>query len=95
MVVFLVAIIVLLMGVIVFLNIQFYKEKRQFRTKIESMHTLIAEITRRQSGQLHKIKLSDALNEKLKSDNAVLGQEIFGLHYELFDLLSKNNGLQK
>ncbi|MFT3793805.1 hypothetical protein [Flavobacterium sp.] len=95
MVVFLVTVIVLLMGVIVFLNIQFYREKRQFRAKIESMHIFIAEITRRQSGQRHKVQLSDALNEKLKSDNAVLSREIFTLNYELFDLLSKNNGLQK
>lgn len=95
MVAFLVSVIVLLMGVIVFLNIQFYKEKQQFRAKIESMHAFIAEITRRQSGQLHKIKLSDALNEKLKSDQAQLNREIFGLNHELFELLSKNNGLQK
>ena len=95
MIVFLIAVIVLLIVAIVYLNIAFYKDKRLFKIKLESMHQVIAEITQKQSGQLSKIKLSDELNEKLKASNVVLSNDIFGLNYELFDLLSKNNLLKK
>lgn len=95
MIVLLIVIIVLLIGCIVYLNIQFYREKRKFKTRIESMQVFIAEITRKQSGQLGRIKLSEDFNQTLKASNAVIGQDLFALNYELFDLLSKNNLLKK
>lgn len=95
MIPFLIAVIVLLIAVIVYLNVEFYKEKRLFKIKIESMHEVIAEISRKQSGQLGKIRLSDELNEKLKKSQVVLSNDIFGLNQELFQMLSKNNLLKK
>lgn len=95
MIVILIAVIVLLIAAIVCLNIAFYKEKRLFKIRLESMRQIIAEITRKQSGQLGQIKLSDELNEKLKAGNVALSQDIFGLNRELFDMLSKNNLLKK
>lgn len=91
MVVFLIAVIALLMGVIVYLNIEFYKEKKRFRAKIDAMQAVISEITRKQSGQEGRLQLSDQLNEKLKVSQQTLSRDIFGLNYALFDLLSKNN----
>lgn len=95
MIVLLSAVIVLLIGIIVYLNVQFYKEKRAFKVKLAAMHEVIAEITRKQSGQLGKIKLSDELNANLKSSNVKIGDALFGLNHELFELLSKNNLLGK
>lgn len=95
MVTFLIGVIAFLIGVIVYLNIAFYREKRRFSVKIETMQHAIAEITRKQSGQDSRVKLSEELNEKLRSSQATLSQDIFGLNYQLFDLLSKNNGLKK
>jgi peptidoglycan hydrolase CwlO-like protein len=95
MVAFLIAVIVLLIGVIVYLNLEFYNEKKRFRAKIDAMQQVIAEITRKQSGQKGRIQLSDELNEKLKSSQETLSHDIFGLNYELFDQLSKNNGPKK
>lgn len=95
MIVLLIVIILLLIGCIVYLNIQFYREKRKFKIRIESMQAFIAEIARKQSGQLGRIKLSDDFNETLKTSNAAIGQDLFALNYELFDLLSKNNLLKK
>ena len=95
MVIFLIVVIALLIGIIFYLNLEFYKEKKHFQTKMEMMQQFIIEITQKQSGQNNQVKLSDELNEKLKTSNAVLSHDIFGLNYELFDMLSKNNLLKK
>jgi hypothetical protein len=95
MVVFLIAVIAVLLGLIVYLNLEFYKEKKRFRAKIADMQQVIAEITRKQLGQNGQIKLSDELTQKLRSSQATLEQDIFGLNYALFELLSKNNGPKK
>jgi len=95
MVILLIAIILLLIAAIIYLNIAFYKEKRLFRIRIESLQQIIADITKTQSGQVNRLRLSDALDEKLKADNATLNHDIFGLNFELFDILSKNNLLKK
>ena len=95
MVYFLIGVIVLLIGIIIYLNVVFYREKRLFKIKLESMQQAVLEISKKHSGQLGKIKLSDQLNEKLKSSNVTLSHDIFGLNHELFDMLSKNNLLKK
>jgi predicted Holliday junction resolvase-like endonuclease len=95
MVVMLIAVIVLLVAAIVYLNIEFYREKRSFRIKLEVLQNAIAEISQKQSGQLGQIRLSEELEETLKSANAKLSTHIFGLNYELFELLSKNKLLKK
>lgn len=95
MVAFLIAVIVLLIGVIVFLNIEFYKDKKSFRRKLDAMRAAIAEISEKQSERLGQIQLSEELEETLKSSNATLSNAIFGLNYELFETLSKNKLLKK
>lgn len=95
MVVVLIVIIALLLVAIVYLNMEIYKEKKVFRHKLAALHNLIVEIRKKQSGQNQQIQLSKELDESLKTSNATLNNAIFGLNYELFDILSKNNGLNK
>lgn len=95
MIIFLIAVVVLLAAAMIYLHMAFYREKRLFEARLESMRQVIAEITLKQSGQSGKIRLYEELNEKLKAGNAALGQDILGLNLELFDLLYKNKLLGK
>ncbi len=90
MIVLLLIVIAGLLGIVIYLNVAFYNEKRRFRSKVRTMHKIIAENTLKQSGQLAKLKLSDDLNETLKSRQHTLSEAIFKLSYALFEQLSKN-----
>jgi len=94
MVIILAIVILLLLFVIVWLNIDFYKEKRNFKHRIETLHQVIAEITSKQRRQQDDIKLSEEFDQTMKSSKSVLSNDIFSLNYELFDMLSKNNLLK-
>lgn len=95
MIILLIATIAGLMGLIVYLNIQFYKEKEKFRAKIEALHFIIAAISKEQNGQLQQIKLSEDIDRKLKKAKASLSTDIFQLNHDLFEILSENNLLKK
>jgi len=95
MIIILSATIALLVAIIGYLNLQFYREKRAFRIRIEALQFVISEISKKQSGQIDQIKLSEDMESKLKSAKATLSNDIFGLNYELFEILSKNNLLKK
>ena len=95
MVIILVSVIVLLIAAIIYLNLQFYKEKRIFKIRLETLHQIIVEANAKQAGQSGRLIIADALDEKLKSSRSVLNNDIFGLNFELFDMLSKNNLLKK
>jgi hypothetical protein len=95
MIIILIAVIVLLLLVIVWLNVEFYKEKRDFRVRLAALQQVIAERRIEQTGQLGQIRLSEEMDQTLKANNSVLSHDIFSLNYELFDLLSKNNLLRK
>lgn len=95
MIVLLIATIVSLVGVIVFLNIRFYREKKVFKTRIEALKQIIFEISKKENGQRIQLKLSDEIDSKLKSAKATLSGDIFELNYEMFEILSKNNLLKK
>ena len=91
MIIILTTIIVALAVVIIHLNIQFYKEKEIFKIKLQVLQNSIVEISRKQSGQANQIKLSEELEQSLKNNKAILSNDLFGLNYELFEILSKNN----
>ena len=95
MVIFLIAVIAGLVAGVIYLNVQFYKEKRVFKDRLESLRQIIVDSSKKQNGQANQLKLSEALDEKLKSNRAVLSNDIFSLQFELFDILSKNNLLKK
>lgn len=95
MIIILVSVIVLLIAAILYLNVQFYKEKRIFKVKLDTLHQIIIESRAKQAGQSSRLSIADALDEQLKASRTVLNNDIFGLNFELFDLLSKNNLLKK
>jgi hypothetical protein len=95
MIIFLVAIIFVLLVLIVWLSIEFHKEKKVFRTRIDKLQQIVIEISQKQLGQKEQLELSEQLDEILKSSKAVLSEQIFSLNHELFELLSKNNLLKK
>lgn len=95
MVLLLILVLLLLVAAVVYLNVEFYREKKVFKKRLELLEQTIGESLKIQHGQLDRIRLNDQLNARLKENNAALSHNIFGLHYELFDLLSKNNLLKK
>lgn len=90
-IVILTTIILALIYIVIKLNIQFYKEKKSFKKKIEVLGEIIVQISKNKSVKLNKIRLSSELDEKLKTVNAVLSSDILELNQELFEILSKNN----
>jgi len=95
MIIVLIVIIVLLIATIIYLNVLFYKEKKVFQAKLVTLQNIIVELGKKQVGQSEQIKLSEELEKTLKKGNAILSDDIFGLNYELFTILSKNNLLKK
>ena len=95
MIIILIVIIVLLIATIIYLNVLFYKEKKIFQAKLVALQNIIVELGKKQVGQSEQIRLSEELERTLKKGNAILSDDIFGLNYELFTILSKNNLLKK
>lgn len=95
MVIILIAVIVLLGIVILYLNINFYKQKKIFKIKIEALEQIIVEIGREQMIQSDQLKISDEFDVHFKAQKAVIGRNVFDLNLHLFDLLSKNDLLKK
>lgn len=88
-------IILLLLLVIVHLNVCFYKEKKDFELKLAALQEVVVVLTKAQAEKQEEIQLSEELNDSIKGRNGILNQAIFGLNFELFDILSKNNLLKK
>lgn len=95
MIVLLVITIIVLIGVIIYLNMAFYKEKKVFKIRIQTLQSIIADITAKQTLQQGQLELAGQMDQTLKSVKTTLNQDVFGLQYEMFDLLSKNNLLKK
>lgn len=91
MICILLAIILLLLVAIIYLNVQFHQEKNNFKIKLHAMQDIIIEISKKQLGQVEQLKLSQELEATLKSSNAKLNSDIFGLNYDLFEIAAKNN----
>lgn len=95
MIFFLFSIILLLCVAIVYLSVDFVRQRKTFRRKIDSLEDVIVHISKTQHIQSDQIKLSDSLSENLKKSKSVLSNSIFDLNYELFEILSKNDLLKK
>jgi len=89
-IVILTTLILVLIFVVIKLNIQFYREKKSFKKKMEVLGEIIVQISKDKSGKLNKIKLSEELNGKLKTIHTTLGSDIFELNKELFEILAEN-----
>lgn len=95
MVSILVIVILLLLFVAFYLNISFYREKKTYERRLEALQRKVAEISLKGSGQRDLLRLSDELDQNLKASNAVLSHDIFGLTFELLEILSRNKLLRK
>lgn len=95
MIIVLVAVILLLILVILWLNVSFYKERKLFQSRLAHLQRVIVEVSQKQLGQQEQLLLSNELDEVLKASKSVLSDEIFSLNREVFELLSKNNLLKK
>ncbi len=83
-------IIVLLIATLVYLNIKFYKERKNSKLNLYVLKGLIIQSSKTQLEQNEKLKLSEEFEKRMKSNNAVLKRDIFKLNYELFKIVSKN-----
>lgn len=90
-IVILTIIIALLFFLIVFINIEFYKEKRASKKKMKFLKTIFVKTNKQKLKQLDKIKLSEELKNNITAINTKLGLAIFDFNKELFKILSKNN----
>lgn len=95
MITVLVAVILLLILVIIWLNVSFYKERELFQSRLAHLQRVIVEVSQKQSGQQEQLQLSDELDEVLNASKSMLSEEIFSLNRDIFELLSKNNLLKK
>ncbi len=95
MIIILIVTIVLLSVIIFYLNANFYKQKEIFKIKIEVLEQVIVEISKEQIVQSNQLKISDEFNEHFKMQKTVIGNDVFDLNYQLFELLSKNDLLKK
>ena len=94
MIVPLIVLILVLVYITVVLNIQFYREKREFEAECSAIERLLNENTNKESFQREQLYLSEELDENIKSSKNVLREDISKLNYELFDILAKNNLLK-
>ena len=95
MIIILLVVIILLSIVFFYLNINFYKQKKIFKVKIEALEQIISEISKERTIQSNQLKISAEFDEKFKAKKEVIGRNIFDLNLHLFDLLSKNDLLRK
>lgn len=95
MIIFLLATIALLSVIILYLNADFYQQKKIFKIKIEALEQIILLIKKQQEKGVDQLKISDQFDEQFKAKKEVIGRNIFDLNLHLFDLLSKNDLLKK
>ena len=95
MLAFLILFSLLLLGIILYLNFIFYRDRKKFRLRIAALEAFIQELGREQDLRSGQLQLSDDLRKKLLAIHATLSNDIFDLNYDLFDRLSENGLLQK
>lgn len=77
------------------LNITFAKEKKIFEERIDILENDVSQIQKKQKLQSNQLKISDEFDENLKKNRSVLSNAVLNLNQDLFEILSKNNLLEK
>ncbi|WP_026704125.1 hypothetical protein [Flavobacterium soli] len=95
MIIVLMSLIVVLVSVIIYLILDFYKQKKIFSEKIEVLEEIIFQIRRKRLIQSDQLKLTADFEEHLKSARTILNNDIFKLNYEMLDLLKQKDMLKK
>jgi len=70
---------------------QFRRDAITFQQNMESLQKIIVANNKRKLEQSQKIQLTEEFQSHFKNDSAIIGQSIFNLNYELFEMLSNNN----
>lgn len=87
----LIATILVLIYIVVKLNMVFYKEKKGYKKKLNSLGKITIQVNKNKQEQSERIKLSKEIDSKLNSSDSYLFTAIFELNRELFEIISKNN----
>ncbi|RZJ30933.1 MAG: hypothetical protein EOO48_03620 [Flavobacterium sp.] len=91
MIYILIALIALLTAVIVGLCINFSKAKRSHAQKVGELQYVIVQLTAHNDEQIDKLKLSDALREKLQTARETIDKDLISMQYDFVETLAKNN----
>ena len=86
----------LVLGIITIrLNIVFAKEKKIFEERVNILENDVSQIRIKQKLQSSQLKISSEFDENFKKNKVLLGSAVLNLNQELFEILSKNNLLEK
>ena len=89
MMIILIAVNIALICFVISLNIQFYKEKQNYKNTENLLKSEIFDVSKEQTFLANSVKLSEDLDKKMKDSKASLNKKIYGLNYYLFDMIYK------
>ena len=89
MMIILIAVNIALICFVISLNIQFYKEKQNYKNTENLLKSEIFDVSKEQTFLANSVKLSEDLDKKMKDSKAYLNKKIYGLNYYLFDMIYK------
>ena len=85
----LIAVNIALICFVISLNMQFYKEKQNYKNTENLLKSEIFDVSKEQTFLANSVKLSEDLDKKMKDSKASLNKKIYGLNYYLFDMIYK------
>ncbi|WP_298221126.1 hypothetical protein [Flavobacterium sp.] len=94
MMLFLLILLLIFCLIVFYLGQQFGREQKMFEQRIDALQKIIVELNQKSMLQSHKIQLTEEFEKTLQSSKPKLGNLIFNLNYDLFELLSQNNLLK-
>lgn len=89
--IFLFIIFIVFFVVLFYFMQQLYRDQKIYKEKIAVLQEKIAECNRKALLQNYQLQLTDELEKTLRTHRETINNDIFRLHYDLFELLSKNN----
>lgn len=89
MIIILVVINITLICFVISLNIQFYKEKQNYKITSDLLKAKIFDVSNKQNFLANKVNISEDLSEVIKVSNISLNKKIYRLNYFLFKMLCK------
>ena len=89
MMIILIAVNIALICFVISLNMQFYKEKQNYKNTENLLKSEIFDVSKEQTFLANSVKLSEDLDKKMKDSKASLNKKIYGLNYYLFDMIYK------
>ena len=81
----LIAVFLLLVLLVVYLNMKIIKERILFKRKITSLESIIFQLSEEQTKQNNQLILSDELKQKINLISQTLSQNVYDLNIQLFE----------